>query len=196
MAEKDFTGADGRADEVRLAGLKKHSEEIKKLVTESLQSALLILLGQKAYSSITVSELCRRAGVSRMAFYGNFSSMDDILRRIVEELHGELMAATGSPFEAKDERDWYVALFAFVRGRADTVRLMFDADFRTRYLILLADALAGKVGADARKKYTRIMWIGGLENAIVSWLNGGMVEPDGAMAELAISALPSLSSLV
>ena len=63
----------------RLVGLRRHSEEVNKLVVESLQGALLQLIVKKDYDSITVTELCRKAGVSRMAFYGNFQSKDDIL---------------------------------------------------------------------------------------------------------------------
>lgn len=56
-----------------------HSQAIKQDSKDYLTTALLQLLEKNSYSSINVSQLVRRAGVSRMAFYRNFNSLDDVL---------------------------------------------------------------------------------------------------------------------
>ena len=56
--------------ERKTAGLRRHAEELNKLVTDSLGEALLSLMADKPYAKITVTELCKKAGVSRAAFYG------------------------------------------------------------------------------------------------------------------------------
>ena len=46
--------------------------------------ALLSLLADKPYAEISVSELCREAGVSRPTFYSLFGSMDDVVLFLLE----------------------------------------------------------------------------------------------------------------
>lgn len=59
-----------------------HAQAIKQDSKDYLTTALLQLLEKNIYSSITVSQVVRRAGVSRMAFYRNFDSLDDVLTRL------------------------------------------------------------------------------------------------------------------
>ena len=43
-------------------------------VVESLTQALLLMMEQKPLAQINISELCEKAGVSRVSFYRNFDS--------------------------------------------------------------------------------------------------------------------------
>ena len=66
-----------------------------------LSRTLIRLMTQKAYSSITVSELCRESGVSRQTFYSLFRSMDNVvvftLRERVCSLPHETAEAAPTP---------------------------------------------------------------------------------------------------
>ena len=56
------------------------------MVTKScLQTALIQLLDKKELSDISVSELARRAGVSRTAFYSNYQTVDDVLTELIDQ---------------------------------------------------------------------------------------------------------------
>lgn len=54
----------------------KQSEVSRELLAE----ALLLLMKKKEYTGITVKEIAEKAGVSRLTFYRNFDSREDILR--------------------------------------------------------------------------------------------------------------------
>ncbi|MDR1640406.1 MAG: TetR/AcrR family transcriptional regulator [Clostridiales bacterium] len=56
-----------------------HAQELKNDSKLFITEALLQLLSNAPFSSITVSQVCARAGVSRMAFYRNFSDLDQVL---------------------------------------------------------------------------------------------------------------------
>ena len=56
------------------------------IVIESLTEALLQLMEKKPFSEISVSELCMKAGVGRMSFYRNYSSVRDILSDILRNV--------------------------------------------------------------------------------------------------------------
>ena len=58
----------------------ENNHSLKNLSKESITTALLILLKEKPYEDITISEICAKAGVSRNAFYRNYPAKDAILR--------------------------------------------------------------------------------------------------------------------
>ena len=62
------------------------SNKQAKMVTKCcLQTALIQLLDKKELSNISVSELARRAGVSRTAFYSNYQTVDDVLTELIDQ---------------------------------------------------------------------------------------------------------------
>ncbi|WP_143139537.1 TetR/AcrR family transcriptional regulator, partial [Lactococcus lactis] len=63
-----------------------YSQTIKNDTKDFITTAILQLLGiQKTFekpknlAQLTVSNVCKRAGVSRMAFYRNFESIDQVI---------------------------------------------------------------------------------------------------------------------
>ena len=58
----------------------RRSQEINAITRQSLAQALGLLMETIPFSKITVTALCRQAGVSRNAYYRNFTSLTDILR--------------------------------------------------------------------------------------------------------------------
>ena len=46
---------------------------------KQISDTLIRLMGEKAYSSITVCELCREAGISRQTFYSLFRSIENVV---------------------------------------------------------------------------------------------------------------------
>ncbi len=58
---------------------------------ERLSGALLELLKTVPYEDITVQKISDHAGVSRMAFYRNFDSKDDVIRYYLEKLTDQFL---------------------------------------------------------------------------------------------------------
>ena len=65
------------------------------LVSEYIEEALLLLLEKKEYKAITISEICQKAGVTRMSFYRNFESKEDILRRWMKSITDSFIESSG-----------------------------------------------------------------------------------------------------
>ena len=68
----------------------KHAQLIKNDSIEYLTTALMQLLETTDFNDIKISQLVKRAGVSRMAFYRNFDTLEDVLRNYFETLIGKL----------------------------------------------------------------------------------------------------------
>lgn len=171
-----------QVNEERISGLRKHSEELNRVVIESLQGALLQLVARKSYDSITVTELCKKAGVSRMAFYGNFDSKDDIIKKIVYDLQTELFLRIGSPFRQEVTYNWYLDMFRFIADKSDVLRSIFCAGYQGKYLELVNSIILRHKDMQPHDSYQRLLWSGGIVNAVVYWLSNGMSETPEQMA--------------
>lgn len=88
---------------------KKSSQFLRSCIFE----ALMILLQQKRYEDITVSEITSKAGVSRMTYYRTYSSKEDIIIQYFKE---KVNALLGKEPEIGDEPTevWYRKCLHFV----------------------------------------------------------------------------------
>ncbi|NQJ22138.1 TetR/AcrR family transcriptional regulator [Streptococcus suis] len=73
-----------------LKNLYESNKEANQLTKESIETALLFLLEKKELKQISVSELVRKAGVSRNAFYRNYKSKEEILEIYYERTSSNL----------------------------------------------------------------------------------------------------------
>ncbi len=55
---------------------RKTSEFLRTCIFE----ALMLLLDQKKYEDITISELAEKAGVSRMTYYRTYENKEDVMK--------------------------------------------------------------------------------------------------------------------
>lgn len=157
-------------------GLKKYRKETNLIVIESLKESLLKLIVEKPYDEITIIELCKKAGVSRMGFYGNFKTKHDIIKKIVLDINMELVDRIGSPFRNSTNGNWYYNVMCFVKEKSEELLLLFDAGFFYEYLDMLNKIVLRDNALPSEARYQRIVWSGGIINAITYWLTTGMKE--------------------
>ncbi len=67
--------------------------ESNNLTRECITTALLIIIREKDYDEITITDITEKAGVSRMAYYRNYKSKDDILISRIREMAEEFFAS-------------------------------------------------------------------------------------------------------
>lgn len=152
------------------SGLKRHTEEVNKVIIDSLVEALLILMKDYQYEDISITMLCKKAGVSRMAFYGNFESKDDILKRIVSEINSIVVKEIGSPFKNNTDKEYYKKLFKIIDDNRETLDLLLKAGFQYFYLEKLNEIV---IHDDSSKDVIlqRLTWNGAIVNTVCYWFN-------------------------
>ena len=64
------------------------------MIKDSLTEALLLLMETTEYSQITITDIAKKAGVSRMAYYRNFDTKEEILKYYFDRSCYELYATT------------------------------------------------------------------------------------------------------
>ncbi len=163
--------------------LKNHNQSLNKIVKESLQQALIILMNRKPFASITITELCKKAGVSRMAFYSNYHSKEELLRKIVLDSIERLLDKIGSPFRQSTGIDWYEQMFENIKEDAFSLKTIFNAGFKEEYFSIINEMVLHDATVSPENKYLRIIWAGGMANVIMQWVEAGSVEPTKEIAK-------------
>ncbi len=83
-----------------------------------LTETLLDLMEEKAYTDISIMDICKRADLSRQTFYNYFESKDELFRYLLRSTYEEKL----SSFEAIPSSD--EAISAFVSTMKDNPRLV------------------------------------------------------------------------
>ena len=97
-------------DHLRLVPPKKKTDARVKRTRDALGDALIALMQEKPFDTITVQDVLDRAHVSRSTFYTHYSDKDDLLMSDAEEFFEALSMALSSRGE-KSDRVFPVAEF-------------------------------------------------------------------------------------
>ncbi|MDO5425914.1 MAG: TetR/AcrR family transcriptional regulator [Eubacteriales bacterium] len=150
---------------------------------ECIVSALLQLIYEKPLSAISVSELCRRAGVSRMTFYRNYDSKEDIFLKQLEELFAEYRGDE----EEKGKSGMYydrkhmLHYFTYLSQYRDFMAGLIACGFGTQFLKMLMDYLLER-WSDEADYYTLAAFAGSLYSMFHLWASGGYEEKPELLA--------------
>jgi AcrR family transcriptional regulator len=173
-----------------------------KLVKECIFEAFMILLENKNYHEITVTEITNKAGVSRMAYYRNYNSKDEIIHNHLDELFQEFMNELQDENHAMDELQIAITLFAHFRRHHYILNNLIKS--RVAYLLLdhykrhtrpiLKTMFMNRQLESHQEKYEAPFLAGGLLEILIEWGKHSMTESDEEMARVLIGFLPGQSS--
>ena len=116
--------------------MKKRISQTNIQVKQDMYKALLRLMGDKAFSSISVSDITSEANVSRMSFYRNYNAIEDILTEHLVEVV-EKYRAKESDTESKTvfyEKKYMLRCFRF----SSLVPFSTSIHFWIRYSVIFA----------------------------------------------------------
>ena len=89
-------------DHLRLAPPKKKTDARVKRTRDALGDALIALMQEKPFETITVQDVLDRAQVSRSTFYTHYSDKDDLLMSDAEEFFEALSTALSAHGDKSD----------------------------------------------------------------------------------------------
>lgn len=156
---------------------------------EKIVAALAALLREKDYDAISVSDLARAAGVSRMSYYRNFRSVDEVLGAYLETLLPPPPDLPGLPGEAgvAPGTGYFQTLFETL-GKQDDVLLSVLRGGHGELLRggILASLLSyfGKKDVPRGDKYRLTACAGAFVGVFSEWLASGKKETPAELAAL------------
>lgn len=148
-------------------------------VMESLTQALLLLMEQKPLAQINISELCEKAGVSRVSFYRNFNSMEEILlQHLIKCTDDWWEEFSKKNADALSENFW-TELLAQYRKNERLIRLLYENHVSHLIKEHIFTCCAPESAKDEMEGYSRALLAGALYGLIDEWIRRGMQElPD------------------
>ncbi len=178
--------------EKKIRGIMKYNKESRSILKESCQGALLALMEQKNYSEINITEICRKAGISRTGFYRNYASKDDIITEIISKMIYDISSMYGNVFlgDTVDAYEWYLSFFRFVLQKEKTYRILSKANLAYRMLTRTNEMILTQMGdIDDKEKACRLLWNGAIFNASICWVCDPNRVPAEKMAEWCLEYL-------
>lgn len=171
-----------------------------KNTTKALKQTLFDMLEQMPLSKITVTSLCKQAGVNRVTFYHHFADVYDMISQIeisyVEELKDYNFKFTQN---GKVNFLWIVR---FVKKYSDFYRVVFNNNIQTKLLDEMYAELKKEYCAAFGKKdisQTKLEYMftfleSGASGILKKWVRGGMTESEEYIADLISEIFISMHS--
>ena len=160
------------------------NEESHRLTIESIEEALLLLVKQKPLSRLSVTDIVKKAGVSRAAFYRNYSSKEDVLRSIslrhAREMYGQMRRFRDDP----DRSHYWSRLFSYAREHADFYPLIAE-NASASLISECTEYIVTQMSDHPRNSshYVTSYMIGAVSRVFEDWIKGGMKESPEEMAD-------------
>lgn len=165
--------------------LRMSNEESNKLTRECLQTALIYLMNEKPFEKITITELVKRSGVSRTAFYRNYHSKEDILTEFCEWFLKELADSSKDERYRKQPYLWYLDFFSCIQAHADIFKLLIQADMPASMSDTAGSFIEKVTPAHTTEEYYKnLAFEGAFTKILLSWFQNGMKESPEEIAKL------------
>jgi len=173
----------------------KYNVEQNKIAKESIFGALMSLMEKKDFKNISITEVTQKAGVSRMAFYRNYSIMEDILINHLDDMFREYSNLL-NPKEISNYEMTRLYFYYFRQHRKFISNLLRSKlthlilERSVEFLNTLSKALTCTMDCSPEfEKYNIEFVAGGFFNVLMMWCKSGMTESDEKMAEIVCERL-------
>lgn len=148
------------------------------IVRESLTDALFNLMKKEKFSEITITKLCHKAGVSRLSFYRNYNSKEDI---IVKYLNEQANLWWEKLIKNKED-DIILSTFNHFFSHKDKLEIIYNASLSHLLYKNILDCSGPKDELENNIAYTNGWVSGGLFGFLDEWIKRGFQESPEELA--------------
>ena len=164
------------------------NNEANRLTRESICTALLELLKTKEFKDISVSELVRRAGVSRQSFYRNYKTKEDIVLEMERTIGTRLIEKMNDPDYINNPRKWFIEFFSVVKENTAAVTLLQKADLFITIFERIPSYIESQLGTCTPELHYGIVGsIAAAHSIAREWFKNGLKESEAEMADLCMT---------
>ena len=151
-------------NEKQLSTLKKNNEESREFTRNCISAALIVLLNKEKLENISITRLCQVAGVSRMAFYRNYNSIDEVLVDRIKEYAQRLASQIGT-----DIYNNWVIIFK----ETDKDRQMFEILIKLGFEHKVHDVFMALLPKNEENRTVQAIWLSLFYTLAVKWVKEG-----------------------
>ena len=161
-------------------------EENLSYAKTELTKALLKLLESKSLNDISISELCEEAGLSRLSFYRNYASKEDILRQHLDQITTSFLGTTSVNFRTTPKRKFIVYLIRHMQQHKKIISLLIDSGLSYIVKEEFDEAFTRSIET-YHDPYRCYVASGAYFNLIYYWFLNGCKESPEELAEMDLS---------
>ncbi len=154
----------------------------EKYVDEYIIGALFNLMKKKKYDEISITEITNKAGVSRVSFYRNFNSKEDIIKKWIENTTDNFLSNSDINYKKDSTKEYLKKLFHHLEKYKEQSLLIYKANL----IYLIKDIFESKLLSVHEKEYNNYksyFLAGGIFNIYYYWLINGCKESSEEIAE-------------
>lgn len=160
------------------------------MTKECIFTALLILMEKKPYEEITITDIAKKAGVSRMSYYRLYKSKDDILIQYFNEVFETILVQAK---ERKEVNRYEFGLMIFQTARENDRLLkavlrakLYELVLRQfiRFCYYLAEHIVHMDMKDGKTDYWVYEEAGRFSLLLICWIERGLAESPEEMAKI------------
>lgn len=161
-------------------------------VKECIVKALVELMNHKELKDITITEITKKAGVSRMSYYRNYYDKDDILDNYLTEIIIKYDEKRRELLKNNEKSMYNLILYAFefFKQYKDFVIAVEKSNLSnmmlntiTKYMFTLYKC------EDTKSKYELLIFSGSLYNSCKTWLLTGLKENPEELAKIYVNRM-------
>ncbi|MCG7379754.1 TetR/AcrR family transcriptional regulator [Paenibacillus sp. ACRSA] len=169
----------------RTEGLRLSNEESNRITKSSIEAALVLLMKDHAFEEITITGIVKRAGVSRTAYYRNYSSKEDILQSTLMEIIHKIVDAMNLHHPIQNSYDYWLALFQTLEQHIDCLQIILKVNMADIVLRKLQETQLNRSKEDSVLiHYATCFWSGAIYSVAANWIRSGAKESGAEMAIL------------
>lgn len=161
-------------------------DEKENLTRGYIFDAFKYLLKTKNYDEISVCDITEKAGVSRMSFYRNFKSKDDLLYQGIDVIFNNLRKA----FQKSENKSIYTIsklIFETFKNYKEELFSIANNKITQHIIETVPEKLKENTATDymnKTSKYVPVFYYGALTTVLFNWLKSGAEETPDEMAKL------------
>lgn len=171
-------------EENKLKILRMSNEESNRVTRESLQGALIYLMRKKSIDQITVTELVKKSGVSRSAFYRNYKCKEDIIKDFASNVLEIIRDSLNNSEYQNNHYEWFKFLFFQIKSNEKLFRLLQKTN-TINFEAVISEEIKENFSNLDNYRYLALQT--GLEAVIIRWINTGFQESLETMANLCLN---------
>lgn len=157
----------------------------KKKSIETIEKVFIDLLQTRQLSEISVSDICKLAGLNRTTFYANYTDIFALADSIRDKLESSLAELYKEEITEGFNSNDYLKLFRHIKDNQIFYRTYFKLGYDDNYKIVSYDTELAKQHFQNRFiNYHMEFFKSGLTKIIKMWLNGGCQESPEEMFEI------------
>ena len=152
-----------------------------------IRAYLNLVVSRNDIKSISVSDICKKAGINRTTFYAHFLDMDDLLRTVYERMLEEYLKVFQTETDSGTHSFDFNKLFTNIKENQIFYRIYFKLGFDFKDIFIQNGSLdiASRFYSDLdHLDYHIAFFEAGITAIIRKWLDGGCQETPETISKI------------